>query len=423
MSVTAADFPAFDWSDHPSGPVVLITKVIDIILGPFVGSSWRNSFPSNWSWIQQQYDVSICTTIFRPLLTYGDYIAESSLNYYSFSSLYSYAFQTNSTSLGILTSYEALLVLFFLVMIFHFSKAILIPIFSSIGRRAGRATHGLEWELYNEIRIQKFGEYVFRLLYHFLIATYGISYFSDKIWWDESRGGTIYLFLGFPFHPVEPDMAWYYLIQSAYNLEALIHLIQLSFKITIQTPSRKTFYMPITITWSSTVRGDFREMCIHHIVTNMLIIGSSFFRLTRIGSMVFMVHDISDIPVDMSKLANFLKWKVATAICFGIMVLFWLIFRLGMLPFSIVRASLFESHLVLETGETPLACFIVYRSFFILLLILIIALHAAWFGMFIRMGYYLVFKGETHDLSEHKTGEDQTLIPNSSSEGSKNKDE
>ena len=136
-----------------------------------------------------------------------------------------------------------------------------------------------------------------------------------------------------------------------------------------------------------------------------------------------MVHDISDIPVDMSKLANFLKWKIATAVCFGIMVLFWLIFRLGMLPFSIVRASLFESHLVLETGETPLDCFIVYRSFFIHLLILITALHAAWFGMFIRMGYYLVFKGETHDLSEHKSGEDQTLIPGNSSAASKDKDE
>ncbi|KAI2501630.1 TRAM-like protein [Fragilaria crotonensis] len=403
----------FDWAEHPPGPVILATKALDIFLSPFVGE-WRSNVPDNWSWVQHKYDVASCTHFLLPLQTYGDYVANNSLDYYSFSSLYSYAFKTESTSLGVVTTPTSIMVLFILVMCFRMANATLLPFFSSIGRRAGRRTHGLEWEKNNEIRIQKFGEYVFRLLYHFIIAVYGVYTFTDKIWWDETRGGTANLFLGFPFHPVEPDMAWYYLIQSAYNLEAFIRLFELSFQIKFLLPSAKTYYLPFSIGWSPTVRGDFREMCIHHIVTNMLIIGSSFFRLTRVGSMVFMVHDLSDIPVDLSKLANFLKWKAATAACFGTMVLFWLIFRLGMLPFVILKSSIYNGHLVLETGVTPLDCFVVYRSFFVALVIAIVMLHAAWFSMFIQMGYLLIFKGETHDLSEHKKGEDQTIVSNGS---------
>ena len=401
----------FDWSEHPPGPVVLLIKTLDILFDPFL-SNWRSLVPENWSWVQHEYNVASCAHFFRPMVTYGDYVAENSLDYYNTSSLYSYAFQTDSTSLGLLTTPTSIFVLCVLVMMFRTTKAFLLPFFSSLGRRAGRHTHGMEWEKHNEIRIQKFGEYVFRLLYHFIISVYGIYTFSDKIWWDESRGGTANLFLGFPFHPIEPDMAWYYLIQSAYNLEALISLFELSIEVKVVKPSSESLFLPLTIGWSPSVRGDFREMCIHHIVTNMLIIGSSFFRLTRIGSMVFMVHDISDVPVDLSKLANFLKWKAATAAGFGTMVLCWLVLRLGMLPFVILRASINDGHLVLETGEAPLDCFVVYRSFFILLLFTIVMLHAAWFTMFIQMGYMLIFKGEAHDLSEHKKGEEQTVVPN-----------
>ena len=400
----------FDWSEHPPGPVVLATKAADIFVSPFLGN-WRSYFPSGWSWVQHEYDVGSCAHFFRPMVTYGDYVTENSLDYYSSSALYSYAFETDSTSLGLLTTPTSIFVLFVLVMLLRTIKSILLPYFSSIGRRAGRHTHGKEWEQHNEVRILKFGEYVFRLLYHFIISVYGIYAFSSKMWWDERRGGTSNLFLGFPFHPIEPDMAWYYLIQSAYNLEAFISLFELSVDVKFATPSSKTWYLPITISWSPDVRGDFREMGIHHIVTNMLVLGSSFFRLTRVGSMVFMVHDISDVPVDLSKLANFLKWKAATAACFAAMVLLWLIFRLGMLPFVILRSAINEGHLILETGEAPVDCFVVYRSFFILLLISIVMLHAAWFSMFIRMGYILIFKGEAHDLSEHKKGEDQAVLP------------
>jgi hypothetical protein len=405
----------FDWANYPPQAVVLATKAVDLVVSPLM-PGWRSSFPSEWSWVQREYDIGTCTNILYPLLTYSDHVANNSLDYYSFSSFYNYAFETDSTALGIVTTPTSMIALVCLVLLLRTIKAVLLPYFSSIGRRAGRHTHGLEWEKHNEIRILKFGEYVFRLLYHFIISAYGIYAFANKLWW-QSSGGTKHLFLGFPFHPIEPGMAWYYLIQSAYNLEALLSLLEISFDVQWTTPSLK-YLLPISVSWSSTVRGDFSEMLMHHVVTNLLVIGSSFFRFCRIGSMVFMVHDISDVPVDLSKLANFLKWKTATSVCFVSMVLLWLIFRLTILPFVILKSTIYESHLVLETGQATQDCYVVYQSLFVLLLSLIILLHALWFSMFIRMGYILVFKGEAHDLSEHKKGEDQTMVPTKGKEKS-----
>lgn len=402
----------FSWSDHPPQTVVLFTTFIDLLCYPLT-SNWRAYVPSDWSWIQREYNASSCLGYPPPILTYADYVANNSLDFFSFSSIYSYAFETDSTALGLLTSPTSMIVLFFLVMALRSIKAILLPYFSSIGRSAGRKTHGVEWEQHNEIRILKFGEYVFRLIYHSCISIYGVVAFRDKVWWDPERGGTANLYMGFPFHPIEPGMAWYYLIQCAYNLEALISLVELSFTFSFCMPSTQSYFLPVTIAWKPTVRGDFREMCIHHVVTNILVIGSSFLRFTRIGSMVFMVHDLSDIPVDFSKLANFLKWKAATAMCFLTMVLCWLYFRLGILPFTIVRSVLTQSQHVLDPpSDVPHDCYVVYQGLFKVLLMLIVLLHTLWFWMFIQMGYYLVFKGETHDLSEHKKGEDQKAVPN-----------
>jgi hypothetical protein len=55
--------------------------------------------------------------------------------------------------------------------------------------------------------------------------------------------------------------------------------------------------------------------------------------------------------------------------------------------------------------------YVVYQPFFVFLMGLLIVLHLAWFTMFIQMGWFLIFKGEAHDLSEHKSGESQASPP------------
>jgi hypothetical protein len=390
----------FDLSAYPPAPVLWITNLLDSA-SPF---DWRKALNIQNEWLLAR--VPSLRPSFPDLTGFQEFQQAPKQSSVSlFQTLYQYCFKTSSTALGDLTTPESCLVLLILVLLIRTLKAIFMPLFCRVGRHAARQTHGDEWTEQNPVRIAKFGEYVFRLMYHSFISLYGVVAFYDKEWWTTGQGGTRSLFQGFPYHPIDPHMAWYYLLQSAYNLDALVSLMEISFVLSRrakQQPGRRR-WLP-QIQWSPDVRGDFKEMFIHHVVTNLLIVGSSFCRLTRIGSMVFLVHDLSDIPVDCSKLANFVKYKKTTIACFVIMVLVWMATRLYVLPFVIFYAALTESQYVLDQRLSPLL-YICYRHFFYGLLAFLILLHVTWFGMFLRIFYTMCTKNEVHDYSEHKTGE------------------
>ena len=410
-----------DLSAYPPAPVLWVAASLDTLCDNVGCSQWRSwapaSFQAPGQWLSEEFRVGYLAKVFPTMTSYDQYLqatatatATAPSSSSSFASFQAWAFQTPSTTLADLLTPSAMIALCVLVVLLRVIKAVLMPWFSSMGRRAGRATHGDEWEASNEVRIVKFGEYVFRLVFHSLISLAGIWYFWDKEWWIA--GNTQTLWQNYPHQDVQPGMIWYYLIQSAYNLEAMMSLLELSFTMTLQplhdTKNNKCWQFPARIDWSPTVRGDFQEMFVHHVITNLLVLGSSFFRLTRAGSMVFLVHDISDVPVDMSKLANFLKWKVTTACCFAAMVIVWCMTRLGVLPFVIYKSVLFESWMVI--GGVDALVFVCYRQLFYVAMGLLIVLHLAWFTMMLKMGWVLLRKGEAHDLSEHKTGEKQLLV-------------
>ena len=259
---------------------------------------------------------------------------------------------------------------------------------------------------------------------------------------DRSQGGTENLWIGHPNHPIEPGMSWYYLVQCAYNVDALISLLALSFtiepvnplayssaleflekehvvdenqrkkqvlKMMVSSRDQTVLWTPLfQVKWSPTRRGDFREMMVHHIVTNTLIFFSSYYRFTRVGSMIFLIHDLSDVPIDMSKLANFVKWKSTTICCFVVMVLTWIVTRLVIFPFVICRSVVTESYVhMVKNGPMDPALHDAYYIMFYMLLAALVFLHVTWFLILLRIGWTLVSKGETHDYSEHKNGEKQ----------------
>mmetsp|Transcript_15612 Transcript_15612/g.23772 ORF Transcript_15612/g.23772 Transcript_15612/m.23772 type:complete len:430 (-) Transcript_15612:323-1612(-) len=406
--------PVVDASNAPPTPILVIVYWVDVLANILFFPEWRNYLPfglESWNWISHKTPPLVTGVMQRHLISYAEYKEERGLTETTLENLYDYAFNTHSTALGKLTTPTAVAVLFVLVVIIRLVKMVLLPKFQRMGRLAGRKTHGAAWEAANEQRIVKFGEYVFRLIYHSGLCVYGLSFFWDKGWWSWKDGGHISLWSEYP-HPVEPGMAWYYLTQAAYNVDALVSLIVLSFYLKFQSPvsSEGKIQTPIKIGWAETVRGDFQEMAIHHIATNLLIVGSSSVQVIRVGSAVFFVHDFSDILVDLSKLANFLKWKTTTIFCFVSMVLVWILFRLYLFPFYII-GTIFEYGYLLELLRIahPLT-YRVHNFHITSLLILIALLHLVWFMMFVRMGYLLVSKGEAHDLSEHKKGEKQNIV-------------
>lgn len=377
-------------ADLPPGVVLFLSKILDCT--PLISGIWRKLLPFGMADPPNgifSHRVGAFPT-FGALKEYND-VDGGILEFIT----------AENTVLGDVTTKTSLFTLALLVLVIRSVKRIVFPFFRSVGKKWAIRVHGKEWEKNNQERVIKFGEYCFRLLYHSALSLYGMWYFADKEWWDPDRGGTKNIFLGHPNHPIEVGMIWYYLLQAAYNVDAVISLLVISFEVKFH-PSTFPF---VSCGWSKTVRGDFREMFTHHVVTNGLVFGSSYFRFTRVGSMVFLVHDVSDVPVDLSKLANFVKWKTATICCFVLMSIVWFVTRLGILPFVIYRSIITESELLMEVEKMDPEVYYAYYPFFFTLIGMIILLHLAWFMMFIRMGFVLVTKGETHDLTEHKKGE------------------
>ncbi len=411
----------------PPAPLLLLISYIEPVFRAIKGPQWREDLPFglgvDGGLLSHELPDPL-QKFFPKLLTYSDFVksnvnvsSDINPNPFNISTLYKFVFKTPSTSLGDLTSMDALLLLAILVLLLRQFKKRTHKVFCSIGRSLGRASHGPEWVQQNGEKIIKFGEYVFRLLYHFSFSAYGLYYFWDKPWWDPERGGTTLLFRGYPEHEIAVGMAWYYLLQCAYNVDAFVSLLELSFDVTFfqrddddDVKKKKTVLSmyPLKISWSSTVRGDFPEMMVHHIITNCLIFGSSYFRFTRIGSMVFLIHDVSDVPVDMSKLANFVKWTKTTIFCFVSMVILWTATRMTILPFVIVRSVWYESHLVFSEGMMDARTYKMYFAMFFTLLCGITALHYFWFGIFIKIARDLT-KGKVQDYAEHKKGEPESL--------------
>ena len=410
--MTVYEFPnrTVNIDEYPPAPVAWFINTIDMACYVLQCSNWREQMGvKQGDWLS--HHVPGIRASMEPYLTYNDYLESNpSDTPYSWESLYKFAFETPSTFLAELTDPTTLGIVLILVLLIRAIKAVIMPLFSSMGRQLGRRTHGTEWEKENEVRIVKFGEYVYRLCFHSGIAAVGLWYFMDQEWWARegfSFVGTRAIFEGFPNQPMMPGLAWYYIVQSAYNIDAMFSLLVISFDFGLQNPfGPKGMQLPLRITWSKDVRGDFAEMMVHHVATNLLIMGSSHCRLTRCGSMVFLIHDVSDVPVDLSKLANFLKWKVTTVAFFFTMTLVWFVTRLYVLPVVIFGAALTESQYLLADG-LPVMLYICYKHFFYCLLSVLVLLHATWFLMFLRMFATFVNKNECHDYSEHKKGEKQ----------------
>ena len=65
------------------------------------------------------------------------------------------------------------------------------------------------------------------------------------------------------------------------------------------------------------------KMIIHHVATGVLCIGSWMFGYLRIGSVVMLLHDVSDVPLDLVRVCGALKLKTLQIASMGLTLLAW----------------------------------------------------------------------------------------------------
>ena len=78
--------------------------------------------------------------------------------------------------------------------------------------------------------------------------------------------------------------------------------------------------------------ADFGVMMAHHVVTVILITFSHWARLLRIGTMVFLAHDVSDVPLELAKASRYANIDGLTNVFFAIFFLVWIMSRIVYFP-------------------------------------------------------------------------------------------
>jgi len=182
----------------------------------------------------------------------------------------------------------------------------------------------------------------------------------------------------YPHHDIERSVWWYYMVELA-------------------------FYWSLSFSQFFDVkRKDFIEMFIHHLTTIALLSFSWTCNLTRCGSLVLVVHDFSDIFLELAKLFHYAKLNTPCDIVFGIFVVAWIFTRLGLFPTWILFSATIEAPQMVEM-------FPAYYIFNGLLSILLV-LHVIWTYFILKIAFHAVLAKKDEELRDSRSdSEDDTV--------------
>jgi hypothetical protein len=131
-----------------------------------------------------------------------------------------------------------------------------------------------------------------------------------------------------------------------------------------------------------TRKNDFLEMLLHHSVTMFLYGFSYMFNIWEPAVVIAYLHDVSDIPVCLTRLFVETDYKKLTVIWFLTNAACWFYVRLLVFP-----------QLVYTIWVTPVDlghwCVL---PIYVFMLSCLVVLHAYWFYMFVYIFYIQVFK-------------------------------
>lgn len=126
-------------------------------------------------------------------------------------------------------------------------------------------------------------------------------------------------------------------------------------------------------------------MFFHHVTAIVLIVVSYLSNFVRIGAIVLVLHDISDVFLESAKLAKYSKCGKAGDFLFALFALSFFVFRLVIFPLHVIKSAMFDaSHLSKETNM---------RILFVAFLLVLFGLHLFWFSLIMKM-VIQVYRGE-----------------------------
>ncbi|CAG0900776.1 unnamed protein product [Darwinula stevensoni] len=158
---------------------------------------------------------------------------------------------------------------------------------------------------------RRFAETGVRFVMHALVLGYGVW----ATWGEPWMGQTRLCWQDLPFHILTGRIWWYYMLELGFYC-SMILAVRLDVR-------RKDFWMHV----------------LHHFVVVVLLAGSWTLNITRLGSLILLVHDAADPILMLAKLFHYLG---KTRLCIGVYILFtavWLYSRVYYFPVQIVFIS------------------------------------------------------------------------------------
>lgn len=144
-------------------------------------------------------------------------------------------------------------------------------------------------------------------------------------------------------------------------------------------------------------RQDFMEMMLHHFTAVLLILCSNFLDLQRIGILILLAHDISDIFVYGSKALVDSHYKKTLTFFSVSLIVSWFYTRLYVFPFVIIRSVITEPFRLKLSGVFPFKSYvnnmIVWTPASFLLLLQ--ALHVYWITKIVKVVIQTIVKGRS----------------------------
>lgn len=227
--------------------------------------------------------------------------------------------------------------------------------------------------------LDKFAETGWRCFYYSSIFLYGVMILWSKPWlWDIKH-----CWYNYPHHKIERDVWWYYMIELS-------------------------FYWALCISQFFDVkRKDFWEMFIHHVTTIALMAFSWTCNLTRVGTLVLVIHDCADIFLEAAKMCKYTNYQRLCDILFACFALTWVVTRLGVYPTWILYSTTIEAPQIVEM-------FPAYYIFNGLLSILLV-LHVIWTYFILKIIYKAMYSGKTEKDTRSDSDSDETVSTSSAS--------
>jgi ceramide synthetase len=182
------------------------------------------------------------------------------------------------------------------------------------------------------VTMKKWCDQSWQLMIHVSMTIFELIVLKDETWWQDTttcwNQGTA--------TGVFPEQKF---------LTKMLYITQLAIWI----------YTAFSCKFLEEIRKDYFVMMSHHVVTIALVTWSYVVGLLPVGVIVLLLHDLSDVPLDMLKMANYLKMEgprgfFASEVLFAVLLVDWFYFRIYLYPTKLLYTTFVQNR---EASMSP----------------------------------------------------------------------